>query len=135
MVCHELAPATRATARNGSPDSGLALDGGVSIDTSSQHKRPHRFHPSTEIVLVDTPAELQDGSGGDARHFHASSVPIYQTATFKQCSATDMGQFDYSRSGNPTRTHIGMARSVCTETLAGVRKMQMPIIDYRRFTL
>ena len=33
-------------------------------------------------------------------------MPIYQTATFKQTSATEMGEYDYSRSGNPTRTHV-----------------------------
>ena len=36
--------------------------------------------------------------------FGASMPPIYQTATFTQPGATDMGEYDYSRSGNPTRT-------------------------------
>lgn len=31
------------------------------------------------------------------------ATPIYQTATFEQESALDFGQYDYSRSGNPTR--------------------------------
>jgi cystathionine beta-lyase len=31
------------------------------------------------------------------------SPPLYQTATFKQPSATENGPFDYTRSGNPTR--------------------------------
>src|SRR5262245_55327051 len=30
--------------------------------------------------------------------------PIYQTATFQQESALEFGDYDYSRSGNPTRT-------------------------------
>lgn len=30
-------------------------------------------------------------------------TPIYQTATFRQPSATEAGRFDYSRSANPTR--------------------------------
>ncbi|KAL4442966.1 hypothetical protein ABPG77_008457 [Micractinium sp. CCAP 211/92] len=30
--------------------------------------------------------------------------PIYQTATFQQPGAIEMGEYDYSRSGNPTRT-------------------------------
>jgi cysteine-S-conjugate beta-lyase len=30
--------------------------------------------------------------------------PIYQTATFTQPSATEFGEYDYSRSGNPTRS-------------------------------
>jgi cystathionine beta-lyase len=32
------------------------------------------------------------------------ATPIYQTATFEQESATEFGAYDYSRSGNPTRT-------------------------------
>ncbi|KAF9664599.1 hypothetical protein SADUNF_Sadunf16G0035200 [Salix dunnii] len=35
--------------------------------------------------------------------YGAMSTPLYQTATFKQSSATDNGQYDYTRSGNPTR--------------------------------
>jgi hypothetical protein len=35
---------------------------------------------------------------------HGSAVlPLYQTATFAQPSATDFGAYDYTRSGNPTR--------------------------------
>src|SRR5262245_15731228 len=30
--------------------------------------------------------------------------PIYQTATFRQPSALEFGEYDYTRSGNPTRT-------------------------------
>ncbi|KAJ9548073.1 hypothetical protein OSB04_020616 [Centaurea solstitialis] len=33
----------------------------------------------------------------------AMSTPLYQTATFKQPSATENGPYDYTRSGNPTR--------------------------------
>jgi cystathionine beta-lyase len=33
-------------------------------------------------------------------------MPIYQTATFKQPSGSGGGEFDYSRSGNPTRSHL-----------------------------
>jgi cystathionine beta-lyase len=35
--------------------------------------------------------------------FGAVVPPIYQTATFRQTSATDFGEYDYTRSGNPTR--------------------------------
>lgn len=35
--------------------------------------------------------------------FGAISTPLYQTATFKQPSATENGPYDYTRSGNPTR--------------------------------
>ena len=35
--------------------------------------------------------------------FGAIVPPIYQTATFEQPTATEFGEFDYTRSGNPTR--------------------------------
>lgn len=38
--------------------------------------------------------------------FNASVAPLYQTTTFKQKSITDLGQYDYTRSGNPTRTQL-----------------------------
>ncbi len=36
--------------------------------------------------------------------FDSSMPPIFQTATFGQPNATENGEYDYSRSGNPTRT-------------------------------
>jgi cystathionine beta-lyase len=53
------------------------------------------MRPLTDIVRFD-PAP------GDP--WHPNSTPIYQTATFAQESATELGRYDYSRSGNPTRT-------------------------------
>ena len=41
----------------------------------------------------------------DDRH-HPSSMPIYQTSTFVQPSSTEYGSYDYTRSGNPTRTAL-----------------------------
>ena len=35
--------------------------------------------------------------------FGAVSPPIYQTATFRQPSATEFGEYDYTRTANPTR--------------------------------
>ena len=41
---------------------------------------------------------------GTANDVHGAIVPpIYQTATFEQPTATEFGDFDYTRSGNPTR--------------------------------
>jgi cysteine-S-conjugate beta-lyase len=41
---------------------------------------------------------------GRANDVHGAFVPpIYQTATFEQPSATEFGEYDYTRSGNPTR--------------------------------
>ena len=43
-----------------------------------------------------------DAAPGD--RFRPTSTPIYQTATFEQEHADRFGDYDYSRSGNPTRT-------------------------------
>ena len=43
-----------------------------------------------------------DPAPGD--RFRPISTPIYQTATFEQEHADEFGEYDYSRSGNPTRT-------------------------------
>ena len=45
---------------------------------------------------------VQLGRGDDA--YGAIVPPIYQTATFEQPTATQFGEYDYTRSGNPTRT-------------------------------
>ncbi len=41
---------------------------------------------------------------GDEDPYGAIAPPIYQTATFRQPTATEFGEYDYTRSGNPTRT-------------------------------
>jgi len=59
---------------------------------SEKTRRPYRF--STMCATVDNPDEKDQ--------YGSSSVPIYQTATFKGLD----GKYDYSRSGNPTRSHL-----------------------------
>lgn len=49
--------------------------------------------------LVHAPKVTSDPYG-------AVSPPLYQTATFEQVSAVECGPYDYSRSGNPTRTQL-----------------------------
>ncbi|MHC4780024.1 MAG: cystathionine beta-lyase [Planctomycetota bacterium] len=51
---------------------------------------------NTETKLIQF-----DASPGDPHS--PLSTPIYQTATFEQASAVEFGEYDYSRSGNPTR--------------------------------
>lgn len=41
-----------------------------------------------------------------ADQFGSVSPPIYQTATFHQSTATGFDEYDYSRSGNPTRSQL-----------------------------
>ncbi|KNC97054.1 cystathionine beta-lyase [Spizellomyces punctatus DAOM BR117] len=58
-----------------------------------------KYRAATECVFVEPESGIRDV-------YNASSVPIYQTATFKQSAASEMGEYDYTRSGNPTRTHL-----------------------------
>ncbi|QUC20815.1 uncharacterized protein UV8b_05056 [Ustilaginoidea virens] len=63
---------------------------------SSPRNGRRRYALATELVYT----ESKDQYG-------ASSIPIYQSATFKQTSAAGGQQeFDYTRSGNPTRSHL-----------------------------
>lgn len=79
---------------------------------SSPRPTGRRYAMATELVFVDNPE-----SGGVKDQYGASSMPIYQTATFKQTSATEMGEYDYTRSGNPTRSHLGIiSRMICRLT-------------------
>ena len=58
---------------------------------------------------------VQLGAANDA---HGAIVPpIYQTATFEQATATDFGEYDYTRSGNPTR-------AILEQQLASLEKAQ-----------
>ncbi|KAJ1929165.1 cystathionine beta-lyase [Tieghemiomyces parasiticus] len=68
---------------------------------------PKRYRPATELVHIEAPSDHTSGPGTAIRDpYQAASVPIYQTATFKQPSANGSGEYDYSRSGNPTRSHV-----------------------------
>lgn len=42
--------------------------------------------------------------GGDEDAYGAMVPPIYQTATFRQPNAVEFGEYDYTRTANPTRT-------------------------------
>ncbi|KAG5934881.1 homoserine O- acetyltransferase [Claviceps monticola] len=64
--------------------------------SSSPRNGRRRYALATELVFTE---------GKD--QYGASSIPIYQSATFKQTSASGGQQeYDYTRSGNPTRTYL-----------------------------
>lgn len=52
-------------------------------------------------MKIDTKLVQSAGCSGDPHR--AVSTPIYQTATFEQEGALEFSEYDYSRSGNPTR--------------------------------
>ena len=62
-------------------------------DSPFRPRKPYRF--GTLCATVDNPDQKDQ--------YGSSSVPIYQSSTFKGID----GQYDYTRSGNPTRSHLG----------------------------
>ncbi|KAK3688428.1 Cys/Met metabolism PLP-dependent enzyme-domain-containing protein [Podospora appendiculata] len=62
---------------------------------SSPHAGRRRYALATELVYTETKDQ-----------YGSSSIPIYQSATFKQTSSSGGNEYDYTRSGNPTRTHL-----------------------------
>ncbi|KAI9015091.1 Cys/Met metabolism PLP-dependent enzyme-domain-containing protein [Gaertneriomyces semiglobifer] len=77
------------------PASG-DVDEGITTRRGSALSK--RLKEGTNCVFVEA-VGLKD-------NYNASSIPIYQTATFKQLKSDEMGEYDYSRSGNPTRTAV-----------------------------
>ncbi|KAM3511657.1 hypothetical protein MY11210_004674 [Beauveria gryllotalpidicola] len=80
--------------------SKINIVDGLSLPPSPAPSSPRngrrRYALATELVYTE---------GKD--QYGASSIPIYQSATFKQTSAAGGQQeYDYTRSGNPTRTHL-----------------------------
>ncbi|GBB86027.1 hypothetical protein RclHR1_12480001 [Rhizophagus clarus] len=69
------------------------------LTKTSQTSNRLRYKLATELVFIGNSDGIKDP-------YASASVPIYQSATFKQSSATQMGEYDYSRSGNPTRSHL-----------------------------
>ncbi|KAH9597804.1 Cys/Met metabolism [Trypanosoma melophagium] len=71
------------------------------VDLPTYPARPHfekaAEHPSAQVVVFD-------GCPNDP--YHPSSMPIYQTSTFVQPDICEFGLYDFSRSGNPTRTAL-----------------------------
>ncbi|KAI4161129.1 MAG: hypothetical protein LQ342_005167 [Letrouitia transgressa] len=61
----------------------------------SSPRNGKRYAIATELVYTET-----------SDQYNASSTPIYQSATFKQSSGSGGSEYDYTRSGNPTRTHL-----------------------------
>ncbi|KAG6149467.1 homoserine O- acetyltransferase [Claviceps purpurea] len=97
--------ASSAPLRNHVDKGNSALAEGTDLDghnlppspaSSSPRNGRRRYALATELVFTE---------GKD--QYGASSIPIYQSATFKQTSASGGQQeYDYTRSGNPTRTYL-----------------------------
>ncbi|KAK6531631.1 cystathionine beta-lyase [Orbilia ellipsospora] len=108
-------------------DLGKAL-GKLDIDGNNLPPSPapstprngRRYALATELVYTEH---------GD--QYNASSMPIYQTATFKQSSGAGGSEYDYTRSGNPTRSHLEkhlakiMSANRCLTVSSGMAAMDV----------
>jgi len=102
-------PSSSETAKSlGKAFSKIDLDGHdlPPSPAPSSPRNGKRYALATELVYTE---------GTD--QYNASSMPIYQSATFKQTSGSGGGEYDYTRSGNPTRTHLErhLAKIMCAE--------------------
>lgn len=91
-------PANAATAKAAKALSRVDLDGHnlpPSPAPSSPANGRRRYALATELVYTDNKDQ-----------YGASTFPVYRSATFKQTGANGSGEYDYTRSGNPTRTHL-----------------------------
>ena len=95
--------------RSSSSCDGIPIDDARSKEeqVTAMHKRmkidPVRSHASDGLKIA-TKLVCFEGLKDDP--YGSSAVPLYQTATFKQPGATTFGQYDYTRSGNPTRSAL-----------------------------
>ncbi|KAJ3218843.1 cystathionine beta-lyase [Dinochytrium kinnereticum] len=111
-----VASSAASTASSSSSSTSVATTVCNSMEDMRQTSIPRTYRPATDCVFVS--------ETGVREPYGASAVPIYQTATFKQSSATEMGDYDYTRSGNPTRTSLethlaklmGASRAFATST-------------------
>ncbi|XP_024375089.1 cystathionine beta-lyase, chloroplastic isoform X1 [Physcomitrium patens] len=89
-------------------------EGGAMWEDDGIPESERKLHVSTQLQQLDNPFDP----------YGALSTPLYQTATFKQPSATEGGPYDYTRSGNPTRDALertlakleGADRAFCFST-------------------
>ncbi|KAH8063554.1 cystathionine gamma-synthase [Aureococcus anophagefferens] len=63
-------------------------------------------HKDAAAEVLDKFGEGAVATATSPDPYGAANMPIYQTATFAQASATEFGDFDYTRSGNPTRSAL-----------------------------
>ncbi|KAK1386577.1 Cystathionine beta-lyase [Heracleum sosnowskyi] len=79
---------------NCSRDKDMDVKASAFIGSSAEIDQDIK-EPSISTMLMNFENEFDP--------YGSMSVPLYQTATFKQPSATENGPYDYTRSGNPTR--------------------------------
>lgn len=90
---HEIEGAPKRARANLDGNEALEVPD-VNLNTLEHSEDADEFSMSTRLVSFEACKDDPHGS---------ATMPIYQTSTFAQPSATDFGAYDYTRSGNPTR--------------------------------
>ncbi|KAL2651989.1 hypothetical protein R1flu_020117 [Riccia fluitans] len=100
--------ATAATSASGAEPETRVRDEQVEWSVTTQLLDGEGAEPETKLrdeAEWSVATQLLH-SEGVVDNFEAMSSPLYQTATFRQPSATEGGAYDYTRSGNPTRDSL-----------------------------
>lgn len=82
-----------SSSNGNSMENGKSKSSAAPVSGTVHQPRKRSF----ATMLIHTEDYIQDPYG-------ASMPPLYQTATFQQPGPTENGEYDYNRSGNPTRT-------------------------------
>jgi cystathionine beta-lyase len=62
------------------------------------------FKEFENALRINSQVVVFDGCPNDP--YRPSSTPLYQTSTFRAPDSSSFGEYDYTRSGNPTRTAL-----------------------------
>ncbi|KAJ0412290.1 hypothetical protein ATCC90586_009480 [Pythium insidiosum] len=80
------------------------LDGNESLEIAEVNRGAGEDDEGDEVLSLATRLVTFEACKDDPHG--SSTMPIYQTSTFAQPSATNFGAYDYTRSGNPTRAAL-----------------------------
>ncbi|KAJ1678273.1 cystathionine beta-lyase, partial [Spiromyces aspiralis] len=96
---------TAAAGASSAPPATIEVDQPGSPQQEQTYQKP-QYHPATQLVHFESITGDKDEILGIRDPYRAAAVPLYQAATFRQPSAEGSGEYDYTRSGNPTRTAV-----------------------------
>lgn len=78
----------------------------IKLFTSQSNTHLHQHQPNDSKLSIDTLLVNSSYPAHMHGEFSPVSAPLYQTATFASPSSISSGVYDYTRSGNPTRTML-----------------------------
>lgn len=82
----------------------MVPEGGAYYEALPTYPPRPSFKEFENVLRPNSQVVVFNGSPDDP--YRASCTPLYQTSTFRSPSASAFGAYDYTRSGNPTRTAL-----------------------------